>query len=626
MPKVEFCKSGQSLCCIRVNSKADVTVRFAAEELSRYLKEITDASVPISSGHKKKLIPIELVVDKSLSDESNGKYDSVQIDVSKDAVRIVGENSRSVLSGVYSLLEEIGCLWTYPRKEHQVVPKKKSLRLGIGRKMISHRLKLRVVCLDQMVRSTREVIPQFIGWMAKNHFNALSTHPGNYGHCEDLWTTDIIRWDEVADIVVPTLKRCGIMLFQNVHTLHHFLPPEKYFKMHPDWYSLQDVSEPRAESNEERLAKYLVRYFEDPTEGKHHAELPDSTKTRPKWLDENGNMRIPAQICYSNNKALNEYAGNVVEYLSQHPEVDVIGLWPRDGGNFCQCSECRKDPYAIFKAIRYVAGRIHRRFPDVLVEHLVYGGPAVYAPPPDDLPGDERMIVFLCCPDEIRLKWGKWLNENQMIGYRGDYVCADNYAQQGMVAVNPDYIKELVDMTINEFGFKGVSSFYIDTDSWWISSLNMWLLAKASLAAPSEMMASIKEYSKKYYGRYAEQADGFFKSIGDAAAIGKLLQKHKRISLDDDRFNLVYTYFGFREKLLSANELRQAARKIASRSRKSALKKMLDVAKLEEQLLAMVQESHWRADGLFNLRFFVSRRWERFEKDEEFCRALRKKL
>ncbi len=624
MSKITLCRNGKSLCYIRIKPKADKILQFAANELSRYLEKITNASVSVSNSCEN-LFPIELKIDKNLNNESSGKYDSALIDVRCDRICIAGENARSALFGVYSFLEEIGCLWTYPFEEHQVVPKIKNLKLRIGQKLISHRLKIRAVNLEPMIRRNRELIPHFIDWLGKNHFNALSTHPGKYGHGEDLWTTDVVRWEDVADVVVCGVKQRGIMLFQNVHTLHYFMPPEKYFKKHPDWYSLQNIISPRAKSRQEKLAKYLIRYFEDPTEGKHHYELPKSSKTRPKWLDANANMRVPAQICYSNKEAIKEYAKNVIGYLSRHREVDVIGLWPGDGGNFCQCEKCRNNPYAIFNAIRYVAGEIHKRFPDVLVEHLVYGGRAVYKPPRDDVAGDERMIVFLCCPDEIRSAWAKWLNRNNMIGYRGDYACADNYARQGMIAIVPEYAKNIVDVTVDEFQLKGVSSFYIDIDSWWISSLNMWLLAKASLSEPLEMELAIREYSKKYYGEYSRQAYEFLElsNDNDVNAIRNLLRKYKDISADDERFRLLYTYFEFRERILHANDLRESAHKVVSRSKGSALKKMLDVAKIEEQLLAMVQESYWRNDGLFNRKFFVCRRWERFEKDRKFCMCIK---
>ncbi len=624
MPKITLCKNGKSLCYIRLKLQTNTILKFAADELHKYIGKMTNASITISQ-HTKNLILIELTIDKTLSDEANGRYDSAVIDVSPQCIRIAGENGRSVLFGVYSLLEEFGCLWTYPFEEHQVIPKRKSLQLKVGKRRISHRLKIRAVDLEPMIRRQHEVIPQFIDWLAKNHFNAFSTHPGKYGHGEDLWTTDIVRWEDVADVVVPALKKRGIMLFQNVHTLHHFMPPEKYFKKHPEWYSLQKIIPPRAKSKEEKLAKYLIRYFEDPTEGKHHYELPDSTKTRPHWLDENGDMRIPAQLCYSNKKAVNEYAKNVIKYLTDHcEEVDVIGLWPRDGGNFCQCKKCRNNPYAIFYAIRDVANRIHKKFPNLLVEHIAYGGPAVYTPPPEDLPGDDKMIVFFCCPDEIRIKWTRWLNKNNMVGYRGDYVCADNYARCGMVAIVPDYAKEIVDITADKFELKGVSSFYIDMDSWWINSLNLWLLAKASLTNSPAMTDAINEYCKKYYWRYSPQANEFFEAINNIQSIRRLLRKYENISFDDERFRLLYTYFAFREKISRANDLRQSAQKIANRSKRSALKKMLEVAKIEEHLLAMVQESHWRADGLFSWKFFVCRRWERFEKDEKFCKSLLK--
>jgi hypothetical protein len=143
------------------------------------------------------------------------------------------------------------------------------------------------------------------------------------------------------------------------------------------------------------------------------------------------------------------------------------------------------------------------------------------------------------------------------------------------------------------------------------------------LSEPAEMTNAISEYCKKYYGRYSKCAYEFFGAIDNGKSLRQLLRKHKNISVSDERFRLLYTYFEFRERILRANDLRESAHKVVSRSKGSALKKMLDVAKIEEQLLAMIQESYWRNDGLFNRKFFVCRRWERFEKDRKFCMCIK---
>ncbi len=122
----------------------------------------------------------------------------------------------------------------------------------------------------------------------------------------------------------------------NVHNLFYFLPLERYYPEHPEWFSVREEGcNGSGRSDTDVVDRNLIRYFEDQVEIVHAYDL--GRKIYPKWLFFEKGHRVPSQICYSNEDAVGTYTLNVLTYIEAHPEVDIIGLWPSDGGDFCPC-------------------------------------------------------------------------------------------------------------------------------------------------------------------------------------------------------------------------------------------------------------------------------------------------
>jgi len=651
--KLLLAENHKPLCHVVLTTRTvDPVVRFAGEELASYLSRICGGKVRVVRAGRspRHAVPIFLRLSENpAADFRKDGYDRFVIDLTRSEIHILGENPRSVLFGVYSFLEQLGCRWFYPLDGEQIVPRLHTLAAAVGKKEISHRLNFRNIALLPMIARDLALILQFIDWMAKNHFNGLTTHPANYGNGYDLWSTDIIRFGQVEHVVVPELKKRGIRLFQSSHSLHFFMPQEELLKRYPHACTMRELSAPADGYPSDPLAAHLVRFFEDPVEGKHHYEEPSSTKCWPRWLTEQGTLRIPHQLCYSNRDVTNEYADRILRYLHAHPEVDVIGPWPADGGGLCRCSACRSNPSAIFDVVNRIARRVGESFPRVMVEHLVYGAGTYDIPTNGDHVSD-NLIFFLCCPQPVQERWGAWLADIGRPAYRGDYVSADNYACHGMVLFRPAYAYDLVENALAS-RLSGVSTFLIETSSWWRSCLNLYFLAKASLSKPPKPQTLLKDYCRKYYGARADDALRLYRAVENdlaiptdltgyaayprrqvetikagANALGKLLEHFNDTSPHDPRFARLLRYTKFVHNILSAIMLRVSARAASARSGRTALKKMLAVARLEEQLLELCQESNFAGDGVLDTRFFVSRRWQRFDKDCDLIRKATKNL
>ncbi len=136
------------------------------------------------------------------------------------------------------------------------------------------------------------------------------------------------------------------------HTFFLFLPPEKYFREHPEWYSLFS--------------------------GK----------------------RMHGQLCLSNMEMRRELVRNVLEELRRNPETEIVSVSQNDNGFWCECDDCAGFIAAhgnlsdlLLDAVNQVAAAVGEEFPAVKVETLAYNDTRM---PPATIRPAANIIVRLC--------------------------------------------------------------------------------------------------------------------------------------------------------------------------------------------------------------------------------------
>lgn len=653
-------ENGRSSYAIIIAKNADIIEEFAANELQKYLKEISGVLIPIRkdgvrSGKAIFVGKICFKMEPRIKRETSSS-DGYWLHTSGDSVFFRAQG-RSVLYAVYHFLELLGCRWFYPVRSEQIVPRRRKVVIKALNRKIVYPLKLRGIDLKPITRLGLPLILEHIDWMGKNRFNMLCTHPGVYG--TDFWSTDIARWDMVKDALLPELKKRGILLNMNVHNLFHFIPPEKYYRPHPRWFAVRGSGKiwgyPGSSQTEDKAADIvagnLVRYFDDPVEMLYPYEVNEVQKTYPRWLSIERGQKIPSQICYANRQAVDQYKQNVITYVQEHPEVDMLGLWPSDGGNFCQCKTCKENPWLIFQVVNEIAAEVYKVNRRVSVEHIVYGERSREVPRRDMTLSPN---LFVWCSG--KRGWLDWLKRNAKRGYyRGDYKLADNYAASGCVRLlNLRYAAaEVADLTNN--GFAGFHIFYIEITSWWRSGFNLHFYGKAATEGLLPLKKELADYCRSYYGKTADAVRGimtlllseikYTKPPGSAKPvswyIAQVRQALKKLRLKirtlvkrvenepvlKDRLWKLDTYIDFTLNRTLADFLREAARREQKRGHlRKATAIMLEVAVLEDHLQQLCQESMYRADGVLDLRFFVGRRKWRFLKDKEVLEDIQKRL
>jgi len=354
-------KEGKPLCRIVLADDAIPAERTAAEQLQKYLQEVTGAAFPISSDadadkgaeageilvgagkRARQLLPNE-------DWEALGKDGIVMKTVGKSLV-LAGGRPRGTLYAVFQFLEdEVGCRWWTPTESS--IPKKENLEI----KALDRRYIPIFDYREHFTTATRE----------NEFFSAVLKENGKHQPLS-------AEWGGHYDIL-------GF-----VHTFSKLLPPKKYFEDHPEWYT-------------------------DPTRGC----LP-ATKDSPMPKDQH------TQLCLSNPEVLEELTRKALAWIDANPEAGYISISQNDGGNYCRCPSCSSlaekegSPSAnMLKFVNAVAEKIHEKYPGFQVETLAYT--YTEKPPKTIRPGKDVLIrlapIFMDCGHPLDSDWNRKYREN----------------------------------------------------------------------------------------------------------------------------------------------------------------------------------------------------------------------
>mgnify|MGYP000857557294 FL=1 len=280
---------------------------YAKDELEKYLAKI------FGENRAEDEVIITLGVDGTLPEEG------YKLRVQGNNLFISGGSPRGTLYGAYALLRDV-CGCRFYAKDTEKVPSLDKLGLKDGFELF-----------DKPAFEYRDVYwtcafdPE---WAAKNRVNSCVSRAlgEKYGG--------------------------GIKYAMFVHTFNNLVPPDKYFKEHPEYYSL--------------------------TEGE----------------------RKPTQLCLSHPDVLNIVIERVKEILRRNPDCRIISVSQNDCFGFCECDACRAaDERAgshmgtLLPFVNAIADAIRDEFPDVAIDTLAYQ--YTRQPPVGIVPRD-NVIIRLC--------------------------------------------------------------------------------------------------------------------------------------------------------------------------------------------------------------------------------------
>jgi len=308
--QVTLCTDEQTAYTIMVDPDATAAEKHAADELSRFLKQVTGAAFPVKTGTRAGFDPLILVgpgtAARALApnvDFDDLHPDGTIIETRYPHVILAGDRPRGTLYAVYSFLEDVvGCRWW--TSTASTIPYRPNLSFEERH--------------DRFVPTLEYREPfwwdAFDGdWAVRNKSNANRAR------------LDEQRGDKV---------KYGGAFF--VHTFNFLASPATYFKDHPEWFSERGGK--RIGGNGERTQLCLTN-----EELKRH--VVDKVL---KWIEDNPGANI---ISVSQN------------------DWDNHCLCPK-----CKALEDKEGSPAgpLLHFVNYVAQEVGKKHPDIAIDTLAY--------------------------------------------------------------------------------------------------------------------------------------------------------------------------------------------------------------------------------------------------------------
>jgi len=491
MDKLLLVNYGQPAASV-VSADADPAppVRFAVEELQRYVRLMSGAELEVAAG-KARGPAIVLSTSTSFDQE-----DAFSLRTEGERLYLTGASPRAVLYAVYTLLEELGCGFCVPGED--TVPECRTI-------IVPPLDETHVPAFTRRAQVDHPFRPEYpvegnlaiIDWLAKNRFNWYHPTPNAWGEPE--------LWYERRSVINEALEKRGLHLAIGGHTIHTWLPHARYFEQHPDWYALI-----------EGCGVLLP--------GQCHA------------------VRQAPAACLSHPDVQRAVARNIIRFLDRCPEVEAVDVWDADVQGYCHCPRCLRGvqvprvdgwkasgsgiggyaqtfdeetlraAYAVTYAefLNAVAKEVKRKHPKVQLEGLIYTPNGV--PAPYWCPNLEDNVVIavahilrdsyipLAGPQRSTINL-RWLTLDISWRQKSEHACIYEYyhawTSTGLCPQVNVIAEDL--LMLHRLGFREV-----ENDQWGWSPLNIYAAARLFWNPEISWEELIGDFCHRYYGKAAE--------------------------------------------------------------------------------------------------------------------------
>ena len=447
-------KDGAVKAVIIIEPDASEPEKHAAAELAEFLHQITggkfETAYGFVSGKSRILVGLKAakLAIPNFSSKGLGSDGIVIRTIGNDLI-LAGGEPRGTLYAVYTFLEDhLGCRWWSSKVSS--IPKKRTLKVG----------KLNVRYVPSLEYRESFWFDAFDGdWAVRNKCN---------GNSERL-----------------DAKRGGKHSYQGfVHTFFPLIPPSKYFKEHPEWFS---------EINGKRKHEH-------------------------------------AQLCLTNEEMRKELVKNLKARLRSNPAATIASVSQNDWHGYCQCSKCSainkeegSPAGSLLRFVNAVAADIEEEFPNVAISTLAY---QYTRKPPKNVKPRHNVIVRLC---SIECSFSKPLSNERNKKFRDDIVgwskvCNRLYIwdyttdfrhyvmpHPNLRVLGPN-VKFFVDNNVKGIFEQGAYQSYGSE----MAELRAWVLAKLLWDPKRDGQKLIDEFIEGYYGAAGPHIKAYLKVTHDA--------------------------------------------------------------------------------------------------------------
>ena len=488
--QVVLSKSGKANYKIVSPANASECELFAAQELKKFLFQISKAEFQIVPATKRKAIVVSALnalkkYDQSLKDIVLAE-EAYQIFRRKDQIYLVGGSPRSTLYAVYDFLNQLGCHWVAPDYSFYVgtdrnIPVQSELKFDLAKEQLEKPVfKYRKFYVEEGRSHTLESLMQLVDWMPKLRMNTL-VFPMDYeGRGE-------VKWDNWRDQLIPELRKRDMLIEVGGHGYQNFIHATmedgKLYDQHPEWFGVDD------------------------------------TGVRSK----NPHM----VLCTSNPDAVKYMYGHVFSYLKSRPEIDIFDFWPPDSERWCRCEHCLalgSETERHVLLVNQVADLLQKDLPEVQLECLAYNR---YTTPTLDLTLNKNVLLDFC-PIGQNFEYqiyekGNARNEGynkDLIAwlkvFQGDisvYSYFRKYAWRSLPNIIPHYMQNDLKY-YQKLGVQGISV-YSEPGDWFTFGVNHYVFTHLAWNPDIPVNDLIARYAQVLYGESASTVIAVYQELED---------------------------------------------------------------------------------------------------------------
>lgn len=300
---VVFAHGGIPQMSLVLAADASAAEEYAAEELRRHLHALAGAGWPLR--RRDDVQGAKVFLNDRAAAEAAG-IDVAALQLAPEAFHLetrdgnlylLGGSPRGVLYGVYDVLEILGCRWFTPDVSR--IPRQRRLELPPLCKTAAPAFEFRDTFNWDVSDPT---------WWVRNRMNG--------------WYTP-----------VPDYMGGHMTYGMFVHTFALLMPPDEFFPLHPEYFSLIDGVRRREHS----------------------------------------------QLCLTNPQVLRIVTERLLERMRGNAKATIFSVSQNDCEGYCQCAQCRAvaeeegaQSGPILRFVNAVAAETAKVFPDKLIDTLAY--------------------------------------------------------------------------------------------------------------------------------------------------------------------------------------------------------------------------------------------------------------
>jgi hypothetical protein len=482
---VNLVEGGKAVGRIVVPAKGSQAETLAAKQIQRYVKGMSGAELPIvqsdDAGNGPAILVGRLAANQGVIDQLNKAHpdtiDAFAVMGKGDHLSLVGRSDDSTLWAAWHWLNDEGVRFLMPGPHGTYVPKKEDVSIG----EISD-----IEAPGIAVRGNYGFRP-----------NDKENNPPGEAALED----GVPSW-ELYELRMRINRNRSFdekdrYVFLGCGGYYTIITPQKYFKDHPDWFSMKN--------------------------GKRQGD--GSRPNGAGW-----------QLCFTSHGAAEQFAENQISrmqtYLKQGIPLEriLVLVTPNDGIAMCDCPDSKKlinkDGSASSLVVNFanmVASDIQKTYPNA---RIVFNAYSNYSTPPDHVKPGRNVCPILTAwssYDSFGVNHAHSLFSEKNTKYRDSFAawskmsdalgCYEYYGHYNWFVGWPIWQQMATDMQTMS---KDPKFYYMYSENhmhWGTQGLTFWLFGKLMWNPNLDLQAAIKDFCEASFGPAAKPMESYYRVL-----------------------------------------------------------------------------------------------------------------